>query len=573
MRSYHTRFPMHPSQDFIVLRKYRRTPMPDDMMEVSHRFAPWKHVWCYGAIAGYFVLATVPNAAEIQPDGMNSKSLAAALSRAKPGDTLRLAEGSYDIGETVAIKTGVNLVGAGQDKTRLVYTGTQQGSLLHIGGCENVEVAHLTLDGGDNPAARDGIAGSNSKKLFLHHLTIRNLGKDITAFSHGIILTGDNPSMARGVTDSIIRDCRFERIGLKAQYGGAIRLAWGSTRNLVERNVINGTGRGGIFGDHSPGLTIRHNRIAGSGGEGLGIEIWGGCTGSIIEDNVVDHWLSVDKGAQSAVRRNVVGTADGTHKPYGIEIVSEAVVVTDNVVKGGTGIGLSVSNTLPKNNVYWGYNTISDCTQWGAQFQGDTGGITNHYLYRCTFERTLRGDPRAIYPSDSGHGFRFNGSSRNLVFEECVFKNNGGQGIQIGGGPDVDAMTFVKCVFSDNALEAGHDVAEERTMEFDKVRLDRKSGKFSRTKRFATPPPVADFSVPLAIRVGVAASFACHSSSKAGEIVTRLWDFNHGIPELTATPSHVFDNPGKHRVTLVVWDIAGRGARMEKIVEVLPGPK
>jgi PKD repeat protein len=73
-----------------------------------------------------------------------------------------------------------------------------------------------------------------------------------------------------------------------------------------------------------------------------------------------------------------------------------------------------------------------------------------------------------------------------------------------------------------------------------------------------------------AIHAGEAAQFECASKAGAGEIVERLWDFNDGIPEVVANPRHTFDRPGKYRVTLIVWDAAGRGARSEKTIEVLP---
>jgi hypothetical protein len=382
---------------------------------------------------------------------------------------------------------------------------------------------------------------------------------------HGIIFSGHNPTMERGVTDCIISDCRLETIGLGAQYGGGIRMAWGSGRNLVERNVIHDTGRGGIFGDHSAELVIRHNQVSGSGGEGLGIEIWGGCPRSLIEDNVVDHWISVDQGNQSAVRRNTVGVEDDSLKGYGIEIIARDVIVTDNLVKRGAAIGLSVSNKPQKNNVFWGYNTIRECNQWGAQLQGETGGIAHQYFYRCTFERTIRGDPRARYPRDSGHGFRFNGSSRELVFEECTFQDNGGYGVQFGG-PNVDAMTFLRCAFANNSQGPMTGLSADKTVEF----KDCTGVALPPTKAFAGAPPVADFRMPSVIHAGVSASFECTSKPGAGEIVERLWDFNHGIAETAANPGHTFEQPGKYRITLIVWNTAGRGARAEKVVEVLP---
>ena len=509
-------------------------------------------------------------AGDIRPEGRDSASIAAAIQQAAPGDTIRLPAGKFEITEPIQVKSGVKLVGAGQDKTCIVYGGTKPISMMRIADCQDVEVAHLTLDGQDNPLVRDGMTGGNSRHLFIHHVTFCNLGKDSTSFSHGIIFSGHNPTMEGGVTDSIISDCRFQRSGLKAKYGGGIRLAWGSGYNRVERNVIHDTGRGGIFGDHSSDLVIRHNQVSGSGGEGLGIEIWGGCPRSLIEDNLVDHWISVDQGNQTAVRRNVVGTDDGTLKGYGIEIIASDIVVTDNVVNRGASIGLSVSNKPKKNNVFWGYNRIRDCAQWGAQLQGETGGIAHHYFYRCDFEQTIRGDPRARYPQASGHGFRFNGFSREVVFEACAFRDNGGYGVQFGG-QGVDAMTFLDCVFSNNQQGMVTGLSPDKTIQFKETAVDGKVGQFPPTKAFSSPPPVADFRMPPMICAGVTAEFACGSKSGAGDIVERLWDFNHGIAEVAANPCHTFDRPGKYRVTLIVWDNAGRGARAEKVIEVVSG--
>jgi hypothetical protein len=508
-------------------------------------------------------------ARDLRPEGRDSASLAAAIRQAASGDTIRLPAGTLEISEPVLLKSGVKLIGAGQDKTRIAYGGTQPLPLLKINDCQDVEIAHLTLDGQDNPLVRDGITGSSSRRLFIHHVTFSNLGKDSPSFSHGIMFSGDNPTMERGVTDSTISDCRFERIGLKAEYGGGIRLAWGCVRNRIERNVIRDTGRGGIFGDHSAELVIRENQVSGSGGEGLGIEIWGGCPRSLIEDNVVDHWLSVDGGGQCAVRRNIVGAEDETIKFLGIEIITRDAVVTDNRIKHGALIGFSVSNKPVKNNVYWGYNTVSDCIQWGAQLQGETGGIAHHYFYRCVFENALRGDPRALYPRDSGHGFRFNGSCRGLVFEECAFRNNGGYGVQFGG-PNVDAMTFLDCVFTNDRQGSVTGLAPDKTVDFKNCKGDGdKAEPWPATRAFPEPAPVADFRLPEVVYAGVAAQFECTSKSATGQIVERLWDFGHGIPEVAASPKHTFERPGRYRVTLLVWDTSGRGARAEKVIEAV----
>jgi hypothetical protein len=295
------------------------------------------------------------------------------------------------------------LLGAGQDQTRLISKATRAGVLVSLDGCEDVEVAHMTLDGQNNPLVHQCITGSNARRLWLHHLTIRNL-KAKTWGPHAILFTGRNPTMEGGVTDSRITSCRIENIGPGAEYGGGIRLAWGSSRNQVLDNVVHNTGRGGIFGDHSPELTIRRNRVTRSGGEGLGIEIWGGCPRSLIKDNVIDHWLSVDGGPQVAVRRNTVGTDDGTVKFLGIEIIARDVVATDNRVGPGNLIGLSVSNRAVKNNVYWARNTVRGSIQFGAQLQGESGGIAHHYSVGARQlvrdERGIAQDREGLFQSD-----------------------------------------------------------------------------------------------------------------------------------------------------------------------------
>jgi PKD repeat protein len=246
-------------------------------------------------------------------------------------------------------------------------------------------------------------------------------------------------------------------------------------------------------------------------------------------------------------------------------------VVTDNVIRRGAAIGLSVSNKPKKNNVFWGYNRISDCAQWGAQWQGEDGGIAHHYFYRCEFERTVRGDPRARYPQASGHGFRFNGHTRAVVFEECAFRDNGGWAIQFGG-PGVDFISFIRCEFTSNRQGLVTGLAPAMTVEFTDCKMGGDgTGAWPAARTFPAAVPVADFRFPKVLRAGEAASFECASEASGGEIVERLWDFEHGIPEVVAQPRHTFDQPGKYRVTLIIWDAAGRGARAEKVIEVLPG--
>ena len=509
--------------------------------------------------------------ATVRPDGLDSHAIAAAIDRASPGDTVRLATGTYVLTEPVRPTSGLKVLGAGPGKTRLVYVGRKRAVLVQVQDCHDVEIGEMTLDGNSDPLIGQGIAGSNARRLWIHHVTIRDLVPSPKTFGpHGILLSGVNPTMRRGVTDSRISDCLIENIGVGAKFGGGVRLNWGCVRNVIERLVIRKTGRGGIFGDHSAELVIRKNRVSGSGGTGLGIEIWGGCPRSVIEDNVIDHWLSVDNSPVSAVRRNVIGTDDGTVKGYGIEVIARDVVVTDNVVTRGAHIGLSLSNKPVKNNVYWGYNRVRDCIQWGAQFQGETGGIARQYFYRCVFEKTVRGDSHARYPRDSGHGFRTNGACRELVFEQCTVRDNGGLGFQFGG-KGIEAIALLRCTISGNALAAISPPSPPGVLQIAGCTVrGNGSDRLPAPRRRPGAGPVADFDGPKTIRAGQPVTFRCTSKPGAAKIVERLWDFNHGIPATAEAPSHTFAKAGNYRATLIVWDAAGRGARAEKTLTVLP---
>jgi PKD repeat protein len=132
-------------------------------------------------------------------------------------------------------------------------------------------------------------------------------------------------------------------------------------------------------------------------------------------------------------------------------------------------------------------------------------------------------------------------------------------------------MAFLRCVFTDNSHGLVTGLSADKTVEFkDCTAGSDTAGAFRPTTAFPNVPPTADFQVPSVIRAGAAAPFGCTSKSGVGEIVERLWDFNHGVAEVVADPQHSFDLPGKYRVTLIVWDADGRGARAEKLVEVLP---
>ena len=49
-----------------------------------------------------------------------------------------------------------------------------------------------------------------------------------------------------------------------------------------------------------------------------------------------------------------------------------------------------------------------------------------------------------------------------------------------------------------------------------------------------------------------------------------MWDFGDGIPVIEPQADRTYNEPGDYRVTLLVWDERGRGARGEKLLHVAP---
>lgn len=510
--------------------------------------------------------------------GLDSAALEAAVQQSGPGDTVRLPAGTYTLRQPLHPRSQTQVRGSSQERTVLRYAGDQPAVLLDLAGVEGVEVSHLTLDGENRPTVLQGISASHARHLRIHHVTIRNLVETGGWGPHGILFSGASPTRANGVTDSEISDCLFEDIAPASGWGAGIRLAWGSSRNRVLRNVIRRTGRGGILAnDGSTDLVIRGNKISGSGGEGLGIEVWGGCDRAVIEDNEIDHWLSIGESDFCAVRRNTIRDRSGVVKFCGLEGIGNYCIFTDNVIDDGQQIGLSVSGSAPKNYFFWGYNTIRRCIQWGGQFQGEEGGIGYHYLYRCRFLGTTVGRGQPAYPGDEGHGFRTNGQTRHLVFEECEFRDNGRFGLQLGG-TGVDSLCFVRCRLQGNrgaavvgpgAYHAGGPLGEYRALEWiDCTVRDNGNNTLPPGKPFPQPPPAASFTVSAEPVVGHPVTFTNTSRAGTGRIAAVLWDFNDGPPSTEPVAVHTYGRPGVYRLTLVVWDEAGRGSRCEKALHV-----
>ncbi len=517
-----------------------------------------KMILCAAASLAGAATFTIPTAG-------TDAAIQTALASARDGDTLFFPAGRYSLSKTITPKTGLVLAGAGASTSVLAYAAASVLPMVSLTGVSRVEVRDLGFEGGH---ARNAIAASDGGGHLLHHLRVVGF-TEATGMIVGIHFTSK-------VTGSRIADNAFSGMAVQVEFGGAIRLTGASGHNQVLRNTVDSAGRGGIHLDGSPGNvisgnTVRHSGLAQAGtNPGLGLEVWGGCDSSLIEDNILDHWLSVDNSGFTAVRRNRIGAVDGTYKWAGLEQVgSSHCVFTGNVVDDGAHIGISLSNKPAKDETYWGFNEIRRASTWAMQMQGEEKGANRHFFYGNTFAATPGAHPQAIY-TNQGHALRFNGNCFHLAFDSNAVTGNGGSALDFMGA--LEDLSFTRNSFSGNGgLSTGAYTGSVLRWENNSV---TGAGAPPAAKGLAKIPQAA-FSGPLAIKPGETAKFTNQSRTAAGAAMQAdaklLWDFGDGLPSNLLDGAHSFSKDGTFRVTLIVWETDGQGARAERTIVVGTG--
>lgn len=489
--------------------------------------------------------------------GDDTAAITSAINLSSIGDTVYLNPGTFRISSTLAAKTGVAIVGAGKASTAVQYIGGAGSAMLNLGGVSNVEIANLTLNG--NNVAGNAITAWSGSRQNIHDTAIQDLG----AHAIGIYFLSD-------VTDSAIVNNQLSNIGVGSEWGAGVRMSWGSSRNQVIGNTITNAGRGGIFGnDGSADLVIRNNTItgSGSGGTGLGIEIWNACDRSIIQNNSVDQWLSVDRSSRVAVRNN---TVNGGYA--GMELAGGA----DNVFAGNTVnnayIGISVSTpAMAKERVLWANNDIHDSAAWGAQIMSEdaTGAVRQMYFYGNTFEGSAQA------------GFRFFpnypvGSIENVVLDNNTISGNS-YGVTGGDwGPDpaprLEKLSVINNRIINNSLAAfSGSMGAMPPDGFYGNQLRWQNNTVTGNGANNQPPSEGTFfntssSVsivgPSVVSPGSLAAFSL-SYGGASPLGGALWDLGEGLPLTSSNASITYTVPGIYWVGLVAWDTQGRGAHDE----------
>lgn len=503
----------------------------------------------------------------------DTAAIQAAINAANSGDTVFIPDGIYKISGAIAAKSNIKIQGESQAGTIVEFSAEKNVAMIDLSNVSNVELTSFTLDGKMKSLA-NGIFAKNGSGHKIHFITIQNL--TYNGFGpHGILFEG-NAEWKNAVTHSLLMDNTFSNIGVRSEWGAAIRFANGSSHNHALRNTITSTGRGGILANNgATDLIISENTITGIGKtiEGLSIEVHTECNRALIEDNIVEHWISLDKTNYSAIRRNSVRSDKVDDWKYaGLELAGGSNnIFTDNHVSQGTKVGISISINYPKEYVFWGHNNISHAADWGAQLQGDSIGLSYHYFYKNSFSNTYRNHAQSTY-DHQGHGFRVNGNSHQITLEENSFKGNEGFGVEFNGR-NIDQFTFINNVLTGNKHGAispypGNDLQwSGNTVASNKSNAVPKSSGFKNSTI-----PTANFSSPTTVEVHKPVEFmnSSVSNNADGSIAHVLWDLGQGLPSTETSPTYAYTKPGKYLVTLIVWDEKGRAARKEQMMNVTP---
>ncbi|WP_227013881.1 fibronectin type III domain-containing protein [Paenibacillus psychroresistens] len=492
-----------------------------------------------------------------------------AVTAAVSGDTVLFPSGTYYISGSIIGKSGIKFKGDAT-ATAIIKAGPAfSGHMFNVSNTTGEEIFQLTIDGNNNPNVVTAILSDGGGSHNFHHNIIKNLNATTGFAPFGIMISNSN--------DNIVTDNNFYEMGVGSIWGAGIRAGWNSNRTKILRNNVDGSGRGAIFAnDGCEDITVSNNTAVRSGlaEHGLSIELHTNCNRAIVEDNHVDHWLSVVRSSYDAVRRNFIGTNDGTVQGMGLEVMAAHTITTDNTVDNGQQVGMQQSSG--SSYQYWGYNTVQNMVMWGMQLQGEGAEAPQQYqyFYKNTFKNTQRNNPKAAYPGYDGNAIRIHGNSVNMTFDSNTIINNGNKAIEITPSGGTDRLSFINNTITGNAAQSIDQYpASAASLEWSGNTVSGNGTNTQLTSRgFSDTKPTANFTGPTTVSLGSSVTFTNTSTAGTGTIAENLWDLGEGIPVTSNNVTYTYQKAGTYRVTLVVWNTNARASIKEQIVIVSSGP-
>jgi PKD repeat protein len=163
-----------------------------------------------------------------------------------------------------------------------------------------------------------------------------------------------------------------------------------------------------------------------------------------------------------------------------------------------------------------------------------------------------------------------NGNCQYITLDSNEITNNGGAGIQFSG-ENFDYLCFVNNEISENGEQAvTRDPGGNNLEWYNNTVTVNGTDNHLTSRGFDNQKPTVSFVSYSTATAGEVIQFTNTSSDSDGNISHVLWDFGDGLPSTDMNPQHVYNEPGTYRVTLIVWDDNGRGARTQGSITISP---
>eukprot|EP00741_Cyanophora_paradoxa_P018908 tig00021105_g18254.t1 len=251
------------------------------------------------------------------------ESIAAAVARATPGQTIRLFPGRYK--EAILLEKEVHIVGS-----REAILEYNQGETLRFKGPAAPSVRGITIRGSDSTIVPDGEPTGAIPAVRItegSRAVLEGCDVSCTLYS-GIIVSGEGTSAT--LRGNAVHDCGERGISFHA-----------SAKGVAEDNDVFGNTRSGIAIDTGADPVVRGNKIR--DGENAGIYVCENGRGTVEDNDIYGNALAgiqVSTGADPVVRGNKV--FDG--KSSGIFVLeSGRGNIEDNDIYGNALAGIQMS--------------------------------------------------------------------------------------------------------------------------------------------------------------------------------------------------------------------------------------
>ena len=286
----------------------------------------------------------------------DTSAIQQSINSAKAGDVIAFSAGSYEVSQTLNLKSGLIYQGAGG--TTLDWKGGSSFLLATENNASNITVTGLTLNGAGMKF--NGIC----ERVNLTNSTIENVLISNSGADNGIYIAGLHDSVIQGVNfknipndhgilgyhvvNTQITDNQFDTIG-----GDCIQLLFEDSTPaagvVVSRNTGINLGRMGIEIQSINGMK---NTTVGMLVQGNNFSQYMGLTPGTIKHNTFGLSI-VSDGYGTVISDNVLTGANGSD--WGIEVGGIATQVTNNTVIGhnvGIAIARAVNGLVVNNNLY-----------------------------------------------------------------------------------------------------------------------------------------------------------------------------------------------------------------------------